>query len=204
MAPWRGTLSHDGGCLTNQGIHHVDLLRHLGGEISRVNATMRTLGADIEAEDAVVATLAFASGAMGSLEVTTAARPDDFEASLGIVGSKGLAQIGGIAVNELQVFTPDPDALAPNSEDFVGIKGHGAVYGFGHLQMYRDIVAFFDQGRAYPVSREDCLGTLKLLHAFYRSDEAGGWVEVADDAQSARLGAPNEEIANLYRTPLPR
>jgi predicted dehydrogenase len=201
MAPWRGTLSHDGGCLTNQGIHHVDLLRHLGGEITRVNATMRTLGADIEAEDAVVATLDFASGAIGSLEVTTAARPDDFEASLSIVGSKGLAQIGGIAVNELQTFTPDPGACAANSEDFVGIKGHGAVYGFGHTQLYRDIVAFFEHGRAYPVTRDDCLGTLKLLHAFYRSDEAGGWVEVAGDAQSVRLGAPDEKISGLYRTP---
>ena len=25
--PWRGTYSHDGGALTNQGIHHLDLLR---------------------------------------------------------------------------------------------------------------------------------------------------------------------------------
>ena len=106
LAPWRGTLSHDGGALTNQSIHHVDLLRHLGGEVSRVNATMRTLGADIEAEDTAVATFTYESGAVGSLEATTAARPDDFEASLSIVGSQGLAQIGGIGVNELQVFTP--------------------------------------------------------------------------------------------------
>ena len=27
LAPWRGTFSMDGGCLTNQGIHHIDLLR---------------------------------------------------------------------------------------------------------------------------------------------------------------------------------
>ena len=51
LAPWRGTLSHDGGALTNQGIHHVDLLRYLGGEVDKVNGTMRTLGADIEVED---------------------------------------------------------------------------------------------------------------------------------------------------------
>ncbi len=203
MAPWRGTFSHDGGALTNQSIHHVDLIRHLGGPVEKVNATMRTLGASIEVEDTVAATLAFVGGAVGTVEATTAARPDDFEASLSIVGSKGLAQIGGIAVNELQVFTPDPDACSAHSEDFQGIRGAGAVYGHGHGQMYRDIVAFFRDGTPYPVSREDCLGTLKLLHAFYRSDEAGGWVEVDSDDESPRLGRTDEAISDLYRTARP-
>ena len=203
MAPWRGTFSHDGGALTNQGIHHVDLLRYLGGEVERVNATMRTLGADIEVEDTVAASMTWPSGAVGTLEVTTAARPDDFDASISIVGSRGMAQIGGIAVNELQVFTPDPGACRTHSEEFVGIKGHGAVYGYGHAYMYRDLAAFFHDGTPYPVDRADCLGTLKLLNAFYRSDEAGGWARVDSEEQSVRLGRPDEEISQLYRTPLP-
>jgi predicted dehydrogenase len=201
MAPWRGTFSHDGGALTNQSIHHVDLIRYLGGTVSRVNAQMRTLGADIEVEDTVAAILEFEHGGVGIVEATTAARPDDFEASISIVGSEGLAQISGIAVNELQVFTPDPDACAKNSEDFQGIKGHGAVYGYGHTQMYEDIAAFFRDGTPYPVNREDCLGTLELLHAFYRSDETGSWADVADGGSSERLGRANEEISGLYRTP---
>ncbi len=194
LAPWRGTMSHDGGALTNQGIHHIDLLRYLGGEIEEVSATMRTLGADIEAEDTVVATFTYASGAVGNLEVTTAARPDDFEASLSIVGSEGLAQLGGIAVNELQVFTPDPSACEANSEDF-GFS----VYGNGHEKMYRDIVRHFREGAEYPVSREDCLGSLKLLHAFYRSDEESNWIHPDSDGESTRLGRANEAISDLYR-----
>ena len=200
MADWRGTFSHDGGALTNQCIHHVDLLRHLGGEVKKVNASMRTLGADIEVEDTVVATLDYGSETVGVLEGTTAARPDDFEASLSIVGSKGLAQIGGVAVNELQIFTPEPTECAANSEDFIGIKGHGAVYGYGHSDMYADIVKHFSSEAPYPVDREDCLNTLKLLHAFYRSDEVGDWVEIKNAEQSARLGKPNETISDLYRT----
>lgn len=202
LAPWRGTFSHDGGALTNQGIHHVDLMRHLGGDVARVSATMRTLGADIEVEDTVVATVTYCSDAVGVLEVTTAARPDDFEASISIVGSSGMAQIGGVAVNELQIFTPDPSACAANSEDFKGISGHGAVYGFGHSQMYCDIADHFHLGRPYPIDRADCLGTLNLLHAFYCSDEAGGsWIDVAEANQSVRLGRPDDAISNLYRTP---
>ncbi len=203
LAPWRGTLSHDGGALTNQGIHHVDLLRYLGGKVETVNATMRTMGADIDAEDAVVATLTYAGGAIGSLEVTTAARPDDFEASISLVGSEGMAQIGGVAVNELQVFTPDPAACAENSEDFLGIKGKGAVYGYGHRDMYASIRDNLTNDTPFPVNRDDCLATLRLLHAFYRADEAGGWVAVDSEEQSSRLGGDNDAISTLYRTPEP-
>jgi UDP-N-acetyl-2-amino-2-deoxyglucuronate dehydrogenase len=199
LAPWRGTFAQDGGALTNQGIHHVDLLRYLGGEVQAVNATMRTLGAKIEVEDTAVATMTYSTGAVGVLEVTTSARPDDFEASLSVVCDKGLAQLGGIAVNELQIFTPDPSACAQHSEDF-----SRNVYGLGHAEVYKQIVGFFEKGEPFSVDREDCSKTIGLLHAFYRSDEARGWVDVAGGAESARLGRPDEELAKIYRTPLPK
>jgi UDP-N-acetyl-2-amino-2-deoxyglucuronate dehydrogenase len=195
MAAWRGTLSHDGGALTNQGIHHVDLLRYLGGEVNKVNATMRTLGANIEVEDTIVSSFTYENKAVGSLEVTTAARPDDFEASISIVGSKGLAQIGGIAVNELQIFTPDSDACTEYSEDF-----SDCVYGNGHKLLYRDIYKCMVSDVLYPVDQQDCLQSIRLLHAFYRSDEKDGWQEVDEDGESIDLGRENNEISNLYRT----
>jgi UDP-N-acetyl-2-amino-2-deoxyglucuronate dehydrogenase len=196
LAPWRGTFAMDGGCLTNQGVHHVDLMRYFGGPVSRVNAVMRTQGADIEVEDAMVGTAVFHSGAIGSLEVTTAARPIDYEASLSLVCENGLAQIGGIAVNELQVYTPDPAACAANSEDF-----SGNVYGHGHEQLYREIAAFFETGAPCSVPFEDARDTIKLLNAFYVSDEQGGYVDVAAVGDSARLGRSDDALANLYRTP---
>jgi len=194
MAPWRGTLSHDGGALTNQGIHHVDLLRYLGGEVSQVNATMRTLGANIEVEDTIVSSFIYENNALGSLEVTTAARPDDFEASISIVGSKGLAQIGGIAVNELQIFTPDPGDCKEYSEDF-----SDCVYGEGHKLLYDDIYVSMKTGNPYSVSHQDCLQSIRLLHSFYRSDEKNNWQEVNEDGESIRLGRENNEISKLYR-----
>jgi UDP-N-acetyl-2-amino-2-deoxyglucuronate dehydrogenase len=199
MAPWRGTFSHDGGALTNQGIHHVDLLRYFGGEVEKVSATMCTLGAVIEVEDCVVSTFTYNNGSVGSLEVTTAARPDDFEASLSIVGSKGLAQLGGIAVNELEIFTPNPEDCSTYSDDFLDLPDRGKVYGRGHNAMYNDIAAFLFEDIPYPVSKDDCLNTLILLHAFYKSDELSTWVNIADGDQSNRLGRENEDISNLYR-----
>jgi UDP-N-acetyl-2-amino-2-deoxyglucuronate dehydrogenase len=195
MAPWRGTFSHDGGALTNQGIHHVDLLRYLGGEVEKVNATMRTLGSDIEVEDTVVASFAYVNGSVGSLEVTTAARPSDFEASLSIVGSKGLAQIGGIAVNELQIFTPDSDACSAYSEDF-----SDCVYGNGHKIIYENIYDSMANDISYPITKEDCLKSIRLLHAFYRSNEKIGWQDPNEQGESTRLGRRDNAISQLYRT----
>lgn len=198
LAPWRGTFSMDGGCLTNQGIHHIDLLRHLGGEVSRVCSVHRTLGADIEVEDTASAAIEFASGAIGTLEVTTAARPIDYEASLSLVCENGLAQIGGIAVNELQVYTPEPNACAQNTEDF-----SGNVYGHGHVKIYEEIVRHFNSAEQFPVTFEDTLATIQLLNSFYLADENKCWIDVSKAGDSARLGQTDNDLAALYRSGLP-
>lgn len=195
MAAWRGTFSMDGGCLTNQGIHHIDLMRKLGGEVRRVLSIHRTLGASIEVEDIVTALVEFESGAVGTLEVTTAARPVDYEASLSLVCENGLAQLGGIAVNELQIYSPDPSACAEFSEDF-----SGNVYGNGHSKMYDEIVKYFSDGFEYSVPMEDTMATIQLLNSFYLSDEAKDWQFIADGGDSARLGRANNNLAELYRT----
>jgi UDP-N-acetyl-2-amino-2-deoxyglucuronate dehydrogenase len=198
LAAWRGTFAMDGGCLTNQGIHHIDLLRLMGGEVARVSAAHATLGADIEVEDTATASIAFENNAIGALEITTAARPIDFEASLSLVCERGLAQIGGIAVNELQIYTPDPDACGENSEDF-----SGNVYGNGHVKIYEDIVASFAGSRPFPVAYEDTLATIRLLNAFYVAQETRSWVQVSAAGDSVRLGRPDDALANLYRTAEP-
>lgn len=195
LAPWRGTFSMDGGCLTNQGIHHIDLLRHLGGEIRRVCSVTKTLGADIEVEDTATAVFEFVDGAIGSLEVTTAARPIDYEASLSFVCEGGLAQIGGIAVNELQIFTPDSSACGAQSEDF-----SGNVYGNGHAKIYKEIGLSLLGGHSFPVDVNDVCATISLLNAFYISDEKQSWIDVNVSGDSNRLGRSDELLANLYRT----
>ena len=194
LAPWRGTFAMDGGCLTNQGIHHIDLLRQFGGEVAKVSSIHRTLGADIEVEDTVAAALVFKNGAIGTLEVTTAARPIDYEASISIVCEKGLAQIGGIAVNELQIYSPDPEACLLNSEDF-----SGNVYGNGHKEIYKEILNHLNQINQYSPNFNDTLATIQLLNSFYVSDENQQWVDVSSTGDSIRIGKLDEDLANLYR-----
>ena len=193
LADWRGTFSHDGGSLTNQGIHHLDVLRYICGEVLSVNAKMSTLGVNIEVEDTVVANLEFASGALGTLEVTTAARPIDYNATISIVGSKGLARIGGLALNELEVYTPNQKLCKKNSENIPN------AYGFGHYAFYRDVSKYFSNSKKFPVTYKDCLNTINLLNSFYISDEINNKVVINKFKDSNRLGSMNEKISKKYK-----
>src|SRR4029079_362993 len=89
---WRGTWALDGGgALMNQAIHSVDLLTWLMGPVVEIKANTATLAhVRIEVEDAVVATLRFANGALGVLEATTAAYPGYLK-RVAIHGSEGAA-----------------------------------------------------------------------------------------------------------------
>lgn len=195
--PWRGTFALDGGCCTNQGIHHLDLLRYLAGEVRRVSAVMKTFNADIEVEDTVTATLEFASGALGVLEITTAARPQDYESSLSIVGTKGTAMLGGWATDKLQTFSPNPQHESEFSDAFPD------AYGFGHRDIYRAMYETIANGGQPAVSFGDALKTIGLLHAVYASAERHAWVEVDAQIESERLGRTDEALADIYRTAVP-
>src|SRR6202790_118079 len=86
---WRGTLALDGGgALINQGVHTVDLLLWLLGDIVRVQARIATLLHKIEAEDTAAAILEFSSGALGIFHATTAAYPG-YPRRVEISGSEG-------------------------------------------------------------------------------------------------------------------
>jgi UDP-N-acetyl-2-amino-2-deoxyglucuronate dehydrogenase len=86
---WRGTLALDGGgALINQGVHTVDLLLHLLGDVARVQGHTATLLHQIEAEDAALAILEFTNGAAGLFHATTAAYPG-YPRRVEISGSQG-------------------------------------------------------------------------------------------------------------------
>ena len=69
QASWRGTWAQDGGVLTNQAIHHIDMLLWMMGEVELVFGLGATQLVDIEAEDTGIANLRFKNGALGLLKL---------------------------------------------------------------------------------------------------------------------------------------
>jgi len=90
---WRGTRALDGGgALMNQGVHTVDLLLWLLGPVRRVFARTAAALHEIEVEDTAVAVLEFESGALATLEATTAAFPG-YPRRIELSGTNGTAII---------------------------------------------------------------------------------------------------------------
>ena len=192
--PWRGTWAMDGGALTNQGIHYIDLLQYLLGDVESVFARTATQLVKVEVEDTAVATVRFRSGALGVVEVTTAARPDDFEASISVLAERGTAVLTGIACNELSVFTPDPTATVTSSEAFPD------AYGFGHWPFFRDVVRAVTGGAPHPVSFAEGTRAIRFLNALYRSAEEQREVRMDEGLTSLRLGKPDASLSARYRS----
>lgn len=115
---WRGTWNLDGGgVLMNQSIHWIDLLQWMMGSVKSIAAYTDTLSHHMETEDAAVAVLRFASGALGTITATTGAYPG-LATRLEIFGDKGSAVIEGDELGYLH--------LARDEREAVGAYGSGA------------------------------------------------------------------------------
>src|ERR1700710_1602720 len=186
---WRGTWAYDGGVLSNQASHHVDMLEWFFGDVVSVHARAITALADIETEDTAVATLKFASGALGIIEATTAARPTDLEGSLSIMGEKGTVEIAGFAVNQIRhwAFVDELPTDRDVMEKFSVNPPN--VYGFGHQAYYQHVVDCLIHQHAALVDGLEGRKSPELISALYESIETGNEVPLRFAPRRTRLGA---------------
>ncbi len=188
QAPWRGTWAMDGGVLTNQASHHVDMLEWLMGDVESVFARGTTALAKIEAEDTAVVTLKFRNGALGVIEATTATRPKDLEGSISILGEGGTVEIAGFAVNKMKTWSfVDPK---PGDDDVMEKYSVNPpnVYGFGHQAYYEYVVNCISNNGPHLVDGLVGRKSLELINAIYESIETGKEVFLRFQPKYCRLG----------------
>jgi UDP-N-acetyl-2-amino-2-deoxyglucuronate dehydrogenase len=171
-APWRGTWEYDGGAFMNQASHYVDLIDWIVGPVESLQAYTATLARDIEVEDTGVISLRWRNGALGSMNVTMLAYPHNLEGSITILGEKGTARIGGVAVNEVQQWDfaePDEDDARVREASYATTS----VYGYGHPLYYDNVIKVL-RGEAEPeTDGREGLKSLEVLIAAYRSARDG-------------------------------
>ncbi|MCF7796285.1 MAG: Gfo/Idh/MocA family oxidoreductase [Lentisphaeria bacterium] len=172
QAKWRGTWEFDGGAYMNQASHYVDALTWLVGNPEYVMAVTGTLARKIEAEDTGTAIIKFRNGVIGSMSVTMLTFPKNFEGSITILGEKGTAKIGGVAVNKIEKWEfqdyDDDDRLVEEAN-----YSPPNVYGFGHLGYYKNVVASLKgESEAFTDGRSG-RKSLELILAIYKSAQTG-------------------------------
>lgn len=192
QASWRGKWSMDGGVLTNQASHHVDLLEWMMGDVESVFAKSMTALVDIEAEDTAIVTLKFKNGALGIIEATTAVRPKDLEGSISVLGAKGTVEIGGFAVNKMLHwnFSDKKDGDDEVMEKYSVNPPN--VYGFGHQAYYEHVVESILNNKAHLVDGLVGRKSLELITAIYESIETGKEVFLRFKPTKCKLGQISE------------
>ena len=174
QAPWRGTWAQDGGCLMNQCIHGVDLLRWmLGDEVEEVYGLTRQQFHDyLEAEDVGMAVLKFKNGAIGTIEGTTNVFPKNLEETLYLFGETGTVKIGGTSTNNIDVwdFADETEADAANKNLKEATSN---VYGNGHTGLFADMVQAIEEDRAPYIDAVAGRNALEIILAIYKSQKTG-------------------------------
>ncbi|MBF0612403.1 MAG: Gfo/Idh/MocA family oxidoreductase [Magnetococcales bacterium] len=194
QASWRGTWAMDGGVLTNQASHHVDMLEWMLGEVESVFAKSTTALVKIEAEDTAVVTLKFRNGALGIIEATTATRPKDLEGSLSILGEGGTVVVGGFAMDKINVW----DFVDKIPDDETVIEKFSVnppnVYGFGHQAYYEHIIDCINNNHRQLVDGLESRKSLELINAIYESIETGLEVKLRFRPERCKLGIMDLKI----------
>jgi UDP-N-acetyl-2-amino-2-deoxyglucuronate dehydrogenase len=225
-AGWRGTWALDGGgAVINQGVHTVDLLVWTMGEPVSITADTALLGHErIEVEDVAVATVRFASGALGLIHCTTAAYPG-VSARYSIFGTRGSAVVDE---DRLAYFhaagAGSPLASASTTSGTAAAEGLGdqlptlvaagniptehTILGpaekdhflAGHIRQYDDLATAIRNRTAPAVTVDDALLSLAVVRGLYVSATLGETVLIADvlggryDDVTTRVGSPDREV----------
>ncbi|MDE6624939.1 MAG: Gfo/Idh/MocA family oxidoreductase [Lachnospiraceae bacterium] len=174
QAPWRGTWLQDGGCLMNQCIHGIDLLRWMmGDEVDTVyGVTRQQQHPYLEAEDIGMAVLTFKNGAVATIEGTTNVYPQNLEETLYLFGENGTVKVGGKSTNNLDVW----DFLDETEEDQEnkGLEEQTSnVYGNGHTSLYADVIDAIAKHRKPYVDAVAGRNALEIILAIYKSAKTG-------------------------------
>jgi len=179
-AGWRGTWELDGGgALMNQGVHGIDQLLYLVGDVECVTAHAAPLVRDIPVEDTAVAILRFKNGAFGVLEGTTSVTPG-FSCRTEIHGENGTIifsdrglekyavarEKAGIAKDrKLPIREPAPGKSTASDPLALSVRGH--------MVQVADMVQAILKDREPMVPGVEARKAVELILAIYRSARTG-------------------------------
>ena len=176
---WRGVRALDGGgALMNQGVHTVDLLLWLMGDVVSVSARAVTAFHDIEVEDTLVATLEFANGAIGTLETATSVYPG-YKRRVELTGSEGTIILEHDRIIAADLRTPRADLVGAAAESGNASANSPVVSDVsGHRKLLEDFIHAIQTNGTPRCDGHEGRRSVELVQAIYESARTGQSVNV--------------------------
>lgn len=165
---WRGRYSLDGGVLTNQAIHLLDILIYNFGKIKYFDVFGEFNQKKLEAEDLIIINFKHMNGAVSSFKATTRA-DKNYRSAIDIIGSKGRIIVKGVSLNTFNKFKKQKLFYdKKNSEEFDKNLGAAGGMGFGHKKILREFLSNKKKSsRNLEIDKNIYL--LKLIHSVYNN-----------------------------------
>lgn len=173
-APWRGKFATEfGGSTTTQAYHAVDLLLWLmGGDWQSVSGIAETVSRPIEVEDASVASVRFASGAIASVVSTVVSH--DPVTRLEIIAERASVSLDTLylpLLTEWTVRTIGANDEAEVVADWADDEPEMVVN--AHRAQLAELVASWRAGEKPELTVAESRATLEFLTALYKSSAEG-------------------------------
>ncbi len=118
----------------------------------------------VETEDLANAIIRFQSGALATIEATTATRPKDIEGSIAVLGDKGSIVVGGFFMNELRYwqFSDEQDGDKDIAAKWAKTP---TEFAWGHEMYIRDVIDNLRNNKPGGVRARESLKTVELIEA---------------------------------------
>lgn len=195
-APWRGRWETEGGGTTfGHGIHQLDLLLHLLGDVDEVTGQAWRLGREIETEDVSTAILRFASGAVASV-LTSAVSPRQ-SSSIRIDTERATIELEHLYGHSHAHWriTPAPHVEPDEAAQWVLPDEEVAS---GHEPYLDAVYTALRTGRPLPDVADEPTRSLELVTALYLSTLRAGPVRLEELRSDPSLrAAVRAEVVDL-------
>ena len=151
----------------NQGIHHLDMMTWLMGPVNSLIAMIKKRLVKIQTEDVGTSILDFKNGVLGTIEVSTALRPQNFENSITVLGENGNIKIGGLYMNDLEIFN-----LKNKIKSKLLLKKYKRNKENNHYLFYQNVfdnISKKKSTRKEYIDGKEAIKSLEIVHAIYQS-----------------------------------
>lgn len=154
---WHGKYKFDGGVLTNQSIHMLDILIYIFGKVENFTVFSSFNKSKLEAEDLISLQFKLKNGILANYSATTRSNYN-YEVSIDVLDSKNRYKVEGISMNKFYSFR--------NGKKIIN-KAFSENFKSGHGIHHKEVIKNFLNKKLDDFLIQKNLYSLELIHSIY-------------------------------------